>query len=114
MHFGHFMVRFVLLKVKFLTFSPSCEEIYKIIMEGRLPDYAFGLAYYKLRAMTKDKRIMVVTDSFLKEKTCSMGFEYAENIDEAIRKVKSEFREAQVLIVPYGAKTTFIGWALKG
>jgi hypothetical protein len=55
--------------------------------------------------MTEDKRIIIVTNGIPEEKIRRMGFGYAENLDEAIRRVKPEFEEAKVLVIPHGAKT---------
>lgn len=81
----------------------NCEELYRVVKRG-LPDYVFGLVYYKLRTMIEDKRIIIVTSGIPEEKIRHMGFEYAKNIEEAVRIVKSELDEAKVLVAPHGAK----------
>jgi len=80
----------------------NCEELYRAVEEGKLPDYVFGLGYYKLRKMIEGKRMIVVTDGIPGRKLGEMGFEHAKNIEEAFEM--AGFREAEVLVAPYGAK----------
>ncbi|RLF10248.1 MAG: nickel-dependent lactate racemase [Thermoprotei archaeon] len=79
-------------------------ELRKVVEEGLLPDYVFGLIYLKLRMDLEGKELVVVTDSMDEREVEALGFRYAPSIEDALRRLKSRMSNAGVLVNPYGAE----------
>ncbi|MFH0870882.1 MAG: nickel-dependent lactate racemase [bacterium] len=79
-------------------------EIYQWIFEGKATPTGGPIAA-RVKQVMKSKKVVMVTDRIPPEKLEEMGMIYAPNFDEAIAKISSWAKQAQVLAFPAGSSS---------
>jgi nickel-dependent lactate racemase len=79
-------------------------DIYQWILEGKATPTGGPIAA-RVKQVMKSKKVVMVTDRIPPEKLAEMGMIYAPNFDEAIAKISSWAKQAQVLVFPAGSSS---------
>jgi len=79
-------------------------QIYQWIFEGKATPTGGPIAG-RVKQLLKDKKVIVVTDRISPEKLEEMGMAYSASLDQAISRISSWAKQAQVLAFPAGSSS---------
>jgi nickel-dependent lactate racemase len=79
-------------------------QIYQWIFEGKATPTGGPIAA-RVKQLLKDKKVVVVTDMIPPEKLDEMGMMYSPSLDQAISRITSWAKQAQVLAFPAGSSS---------
>ena len=79
-------------------------QIYQWIFEGKATPTGGPIAA-RVKQLLKDKKVVVVTDRIPPEKLDEMGMMYSPSLDQAISRISSWSKQADVLAFPAGSSS---------